>query len=241
MFRQPDLARALERIAIDGAAAFYRGGTADSTVAEMERGGGIITHEDLAAYEAVWRDPVTFGYRGHTIISMPPPSSGGVTMAEIPNILERYDLASFGWLSADHVHLAVEAMRRAFADRNYYLGDPDFVDIPIAGCSRRRTPDSLAGTIDMRLASDSRAFNRVPEESTETTHFSIVDGDGNAVAVTTTLNAWFGSKVVGAGRGLPAEQRDGRLRRAARRRRTCSAWSRARPTPSRRASACCRR
>ena len=201
VFRQPDLARTLESIAADGAAAFYAGWIADSTVAQMVRGGGIITHEDLAAYEAVWRDPVTLGYRGYEIITMPPPSSGGITLGEMLNIVEGFDLAGMGWLSADHVHVSVEAMRRAFSDRNYYLGDPDFVDIPTARLLSQAYADSLAATIDMRVASDSRAFNRVPEESTQTTHYSIVDPAGNAVAVTTTINSWFGSKVVVRGAG----------------------------------------
>jgi len=202
LFRQPDLARALESISMDGAGAFYRGWIADSVVAEMERGGGIITHQDLAAYEAIWRDPVVLGYRGYEIITMPPPSSGGVTMGQILNIVENFDLADFGWLSADHVHVAVEAMRRAYADRNFYLGDPDYVEIPMGRLLSQAYADSLAGTIDMRLASDSRSFNRVPEESTQTTHFSIVDRDGNAVASTTTLNSWFGSRVVVRGAGF---------------------------------------
>ena len=202
LFRQPDLARALESISMDAAAAFYRGWIADSVVAEMERGGGIITHRDLAAYEAVWREPAVIGYRGYEIITMPPPSSGGVTMGQILNIVENFDLADFGWLSADHVHVAVEAMRRAYADRNFYLGDPDYVEIPMGRLLSQAYADSLAGTINMRLASDSRAFNRVPLESTQTTHFSIVDRDGNAVASTTTLNSWFGSKVVVRGAGF---------------------------------------
>lgn len=201
VFRQPDLARALESIAMDGASAFYTGWIADSTAAEMVRGGGIITHEDLASYEAVWREPVVLGYRGYEIITMPPPSSGGATMGQILNIVESFDLASMGWLSADHVHVAVEAMRRAYADRNFFLGDPDFVEIPLQRLLSQEYADSLAGSIDMRLASDSRAFNRVPEESTQTTHYSIVDRDGNAVAVTTTINSWFGSKVVVRGAG----------------------------------------
>ena len=201
VFRQPDLARTLEAIAMDGAAAFYGGWIADSTVAQMERGGGLITHEDMAAYEAIWRDPVVLGYRGYEIITMPPPSSGGITLGEMLNIAENYDLAGFGWLSADHVHVAVEAMRRAYADRNFYLGDPDFVSIPMGRLLSRAYADSLAATINMRLASDSREFNLVPEESTQTTHYSIVDGEGNAVAVTTTLNSWFGSRVVVRGAG----------------------------------------
>jgi gamma-glutamyltranspeptidase/glutathione hydrolase len=201
MFRQPDLARTLESIAADGASAFYEGWIADSTVAQMERGGGIITLEDLASYEAVWRDPVVLEYRGYEIVTMPPPSSGGITLGEMLNVVEDFDLAGMGWLSADHVHVAVEAMRRAFADRNYYLGDPDFVDIPMGHLLSQAYADSLAGTINMRLASDSRAFNRVPEESMQTTHYSVVDPDGNAVAVTTTINSWFGSKVVVRGAG----------------------------------------
>lgn len=202
LFRQPDLARTLESIAMHGAAAFYRGWIADSLVAEMERGGGLITREDLASYEAVWREPISVGYRGYEVISMPPPSSGGITLGQILNIVEGWDLGALGWLSADHVHVAVEAMRRAYADRNYYLGDPDFVSIPMGRLLSQAYADSLAGTVNLRLASDSRAFNRVPLESTETTHFSIVDGDGNAVAVTTTLNGWFGSRVVVRGAGF---------------------------------------
>jgi gamma-glutamyltranspeptidase/glutathione hydrolase len=123
-------------------------------------------------------------------------------MGQIFNIVENFDLADFGWLSADHVHVAVEAMRRAYADRNFYLGDPDYVEIPMGRLLSQAYADSLAGTIDMRLASDSRSFNRVPEESTQTTHFSIVDRDGNAVASTTTLNSWFGSRVVVRGAGF---------------------------------------
>jgi gamma-glutamyltranspeptidase/glutathione hydrolase len=202
VFRQPDLTRTLESIAVDGAAAFYTGWIADSTVAEMERGAGLVTHADLAAYEAVWRDPVVLGYRGYDIITMPPPSSGGITLGQMLNIVEGFDLTSFGWLSADHVHVAVEAMRRAYADRNYYLGDPDFVRIPLGRLLSQTYADSLAATINMRLASPSAAFTRVPpDESEETTHYSIVDREGNAVAVTTTINGWFGSKVVVRGAG----------------------------------------
>ncbi len=201
VFRQPDLARTLQTIATQGGRAFYVGWIADSTVAEMERGGGLITHDDLAAYGAVWREPIVGGYRGYEIISMPPPSSGGVILAELLNIVESFDLESYGWLSADHVHVAVEAMRRAYADRNFFLGDPDFVEIPVDRLLSQAYADSLASTIDLRLASDSRAFNRVPTESEATTHYSVVDGRGNAVAVTTTINSWFGSKVVVRGAG----------------------------------------
>jgi gamma-glutamyltranspeptidase / glutathione hydrolase len=123
-WRNVELAETLRRIAEHGPDGFYRGQTADLIVAEMRRGGGIITHADLAAYRAQWREPVVFTYRGREIVSMPPPSSGGLTLALIANILEGYDLPRLGWRSTDHLHLMAEAMRRAFADRNAFLGDP---------------------------------------------------------------------------------------------------------------------
>lgn len=201
-FAQPGLARALESIARDGARAFYEGWIADSVVAEMERGGGVISRRDLAAYEAVWREPVRTRYRGREVISMPPPSSGGVTLAELLHIVEGYDLAEMGWHSTDAIHVAVEAMRRAYGDRNYYLGDPDFVQIPMTRLLSRAHADFLRASIDLARASDSREFNRVPLESRETTHFSVVDGEGSAVAVTTTINGGFGSGVVVGGAGF---------------------------------------
>lgn len=199
---QADLARTLEAIATGGADGFYRGWVADSLVAEMKRGGGLISHEDLAGYEAVWREPIVFEYRGREIISMPPPSSGGVTLAELLHIVEGYDLGALGWHSADAIHFAVEAMRRAYADRNYYLGDPDFVEIPVTRLLSRAYADSLRASIDPQRASSSERFNRVPMERPETTHFSVVDEMGNAVAVTTTLNGGFGSGVVVRGAGF---------------------------------------
>ncbi len=199
---QADLARTLEAIATGGASAFYEGWIADSLVAEMDRGGGFISHEDLAGYEAVWREPVVVEYRGREIISTPPPSSGGVTLAELLHIVEGYDLDTFGWHSTDAIHIAVEAMRRAYADRNYYLGDPDFVEIPVTRLLSRAYADSLRGSIDLERASSSARFNRVSAESPETTHFSVIDEMGNAVAVTTTLNGGFGSAVVVRGAGF---------------------------------------
>lgn len=199
---QADLARTLHAIATRGADAFYRGWVADSLVAEMVRGGGLITHADLAAYEAVWRQPIVLEYRGREIVSMPPPSSGGVTLGELLHIVEGFDLASLGWHSADAVHVAVEAMRRAYADRNYYLGDPDFVEIPVERLLSRAYADSLRASIDLKRASSSERFNRVAAEPPETTHFSVVDEAGNAVAVTTTLNGGFGSGVVVRGAGF---------------------------------------
>ncbi len=201
-FRQPDLARTLQAIADHGAEGFYSGWVADSIIAEMQRGGGLITKADLAAYRAIWREPIEIEYRDWTVISMPPPSSGGVTIGQMLNIVEGWELGSLGWHSPAAIHLAVEAMRRAYADRNFYLGDPDFVEMPIDRLLSQAYADSLAGTIDPERASRSDEFNRVPLEPTQTTHFSIMDESGNAVAVTTTLNGGFGSYVVVRGTGF---------------------------------------
>ena len=168
----------------------------------MKRGAGLITKQDLAGYRAIWRDPIEIEYRGWTLISMPPPSSGGVTMGQILNIVESWELGILGWHSPAAIHLAVEGMRRAYADRNFYLGDPDYVEMPIDRLLSQAYADSLAGTIDPDHASRSEDFNRVPLESTQTTHFSIMDEAGNAVAVTTTLNGGFGSYVVVRGAGF---------------------------------------
>ncbi|MDT8436490.1 MAG: gamma-glutamyltransferase family protein, partial [Gemmatimonadota bacterium] len=186
----------------DGPDAFYRGWIADSLAAEMRRGGGLITRDDLAAYRAVWRTPVEVDYRGWTVISMPPPSSGGITMGQLLNIIERFDLGALGWHSPAAIHVAVEAMRRAYADRNFYLGDPDFVEMPLDRLLSQAYADSLAAGIDPGRASRSEEFNRVPLEPSETTHFSVVDAAGHAVAVTTTLNGGFGSGVTVRGAGF---------------------------------------
>jgi gamma-glutamyltranspeptidase/glutathione hydrolase len=203
-FRQPDLARTLQSIADNGAAGFYSGWVADSIAAEMRRGGGLITQADLAEYESVWREPIELDYRGWEIVSMPPPSSGGVTMGQILNTLETWDLGGpdLEWHSPEAIHLAVEAMRRAYADRNFFLGDPDFVSMPVEHLLSQAYADSLAATIDPKRASRSETYNRVPLESPQTTHFSIIDEAGNAVAVTTTLNGGFGSYVVVRGAGF---------------------------------------
>jgi len=204
--RQPDLERTLRRIQELGPDGFYRGETADLIVAEMERGGGIITHEDLDAYEAVWRDPLSFTYRGHTVISMPPSSSGGATMAEIANILDRYDLTDVGWHSPESIHLYAEAFRRAYADRNYYLGDPDYVEQPIERMISKAYAEERASTIDRGRATPSAevapGMGPSAREGQNTTHYSIVDEEGNAVAVTTTLNTLYGSKVTVTGAGF---------------------------------------
>ncbi len=201
-FIQADLARTLQTISDSGAAAFYHGWIADSIVAEMARGGGIIAKSDLAGYEPVWRDPITISYRGHTIYSMAPSSSGGVTMAELLNIMEGFSpLPAFG--SAEHVHILTESMRRAFMDRNKLLGDPGFVDLPLAWMLLKPHADRLRETIDWRRATPTPADGRaLLSEGTETTHYSVVDSAGNAVSVTTTLNNSYGSAVTVSGAGF---------------------------------------
>jgi len=200
--RQPDLGRTLQAIAEVGAAAFYTGWIADSLAAEMTRGGGLINRVDLAAYHAVWRDPIVADYRGYEVISMPPASSGGTTLTQILNIVEGFDLGAESWHSAQAIHLAVEGMRRAYADRNFYLGDTDFVDVPLDMLTSKAYADSLRRSIDPSQASVSEDFNRVHEESVNTTHLSVVDAAGNAVSVTTTLNSGYGSGVVVRGAGF---------------------------------------
>ncbi len=198
--RQPVLARTLELIADSGADAFYRGGIADAIVAEMQRDDGIITRADLAGYRAKWREPLETTYREWRLIGMPPPSSGGVTIAEILNILEASGpLPPYG--SAALLHLEIEAMRRAFADRNRYLGDPDFVAMPLDRLTSKHYALLLSRGIDPNRATPSGAVPAIVEGD-HTTHFSIVDAEGNAVAITTTLNDDFGSAVTVGGAGF---------------------------------------
>ncbi|MEK6768207.1 MAG: gamma-glutamyltransferase, partial [Gemmatimonadota bacterium] len=199
-WRQPELARTLELIADSGAAGFYRGRTADLVVAEMRRSGGLITHQDLEGYRALWREPIQFTYRGWRVISMPPSSSGGVTMAEMFNMLEGWRrLPPFG--SAELIHLEVEVMRRAFTDRNRYLGDPDFVRMPLDRLLSKSYAAELRRAIDRDRATPSTAMPPIVE-SQETTHYSIVDAQGNAASVTTTLNDNFGNAMVVPGAGF---------------------------------------
>jgi gamma-glutamyltranspeptidase/glutathione hydrolase len=200
LWRQPELAATLQLIADSGADGFYRGRTADLIVRQMQASGGIITHADLAAYRAVWREPTRISYRGWTIFSMPPSSSGGVTMAETFNILERWRrLPAFG--SAELDHIEIEAMRRAFADRNRWLGDPEFVRMPLDRLLSKRYAVSLRGQIRSDRATPSSAMPAVVEGD-QTTHYSIVDSSGNAVSITTTLNDNFGSALVVGGAGF---------------------------------------
>ena len=203
--RQPELAATLTRLQRRGPREFYEGETARLIVEDMKRHNGLITLEDLRGYEVKEREPVRGRYRGHEIISMPPPSSGGVVLIEMLNILEGYDLKSMGWGSSKGVHVLTETMRRAFADRAEYMGDPDFVRVPAAGMIEKAYAAKLRSTIDLSRASPSsevRAGQPAGYESGETTHFTVVDREGNAVSNTYTLNDSFGGKVTARGTGI---------------------------------------
>lgn len=200
-FRNPDLASTLRLVADQGAKGFYEGETAEKFVAEMQRGGGIVSLEDLKRYEPKWRTPVAFTYRGHKVLTMPPVSSGGLTFALIANILGGYDLHAMGAHSTDAIHVMAEAERAAFAKRNTLLADPDFVPTPSASFL---SPDTAAA-LRARISMTRHATNHVaadPVRGQHTTHFSVVDGQGNAVALTTTLNTGFGSAVTVTGAGF---------------------------------------
>jgi gamma-glutamyltranspeptidase/glutathione hydrolase len=200
-FEQPELAQTLRLLRDQGEDAFYRGAIARLLVAEMERGGGIIGLEDLAEYRAVWREPILADYRGATVISMPPPSSGGVTLALILEMIEGWsELPPFG--SAELVHLEAEVMRRAFIERNLSLGDPDFVDLPLERFLSPEHARELRAQIDPQRATPTPPFAQIVAEGESTTHYSIVDAQGNAAAVTTTLNSSYGSAVTVAGAGF---------------------------------------
>lgn len=192
--RQPALARTLRAIAERGRDAFYAGPIAEAWTNELRRGGGIITMDDLARYRPVWRDAVRSTYRGYTLLTMPPSSSGGVTITETLNILEGFDsLPSFG--SAGWAHLLGSAYQRAFIDRNEKLADPAFVSVPIRELTDKRYAAKLRATIGNMHATPTAAVTSTMREGTETTHYSVVDERGNAVATTTTLNNLFGSGV----------------------------------------------
>jgi gamma-glutamyltranspeptidase/glutathione hydrolase len=204
VFKQPELAATLGRIAAQGRDGFYQGTTADLIVAEMERGGGLITHQDLREMEAAWRDPIQITYRGHTIVSMPPTSSGGATLAAMAKILEGYDLGAMEWHGVRHVHLLAEAWKRAYADRNTYLADPDFVEMPLERMISDEYGAERRASISMDRATPSAEVGPGlgPADAGETTHFSVVDAQGNAVSVTTTINSFFGCKVTVTGAGF---------------------------------------
>jgi gamma-glutamyltranspeptidase/glutathione hydrolase len=203
-FKQPELAKTLELISAKGRDGFYVGATADLIVAEMKRGGGVITAKDLADYRSVWREPIKGTYRGYQIYSMAPPSSGGVLLVQMLNMLEPYDLKASGFGSAATIHLMVEAERRAYADRAEYLGDPDFFPVPIAELTAKPYARLRFSDFDATRASVSTSIGpgQIAHESPQTTHLSVMDSAGNAVAYTTTLNLSFGSKIVVEGAGF---------------------------------------
>ena len=210
---QPDLAKTLIAIRDQGASGFYDGPVAGLIEAEMKKGGGLITRDDLKSYRPVEREPVRGTYQGFEIVSMPPPSSGGVHVIQMLNILEGYDLKKFGQDSADTIHRLVEAMRRAYADRAKFLGDPDFVQVPVAGLTNKAYAAELRKSINLEHATksaDVSAGKPPSQEGDQTTHFSIMDKAGNAVANTYTLNLAFGSgyTVDGAGFFLNNEMDD---------------------------------
>jgi len=200
---QADLAASLQRIADDGPDGFYKGRTAELLVAEMQRGGGLVTMQDLATYQAKKRKPVQGNYRGYQVLSMPPPSSGGVALIEMLNILEGFELAVSGFGSALTMHLMAESMRRAYADRAKFMGDPDFNDLPSDELVSKSYADGLRSSINPEKASVSSAETfDWPTESEETTHVSIVDKDRNAVSLTYTLEWGYGSAIVVPGGGF---------------------------------------
>ena len=217
IFKQPELARTLERLAKDPDD-FYHGAMGRELAAAIHKGGGLVTAEDLAAYEVKEREPVRGSYRGYDVISAPPPSSGGVALVEILNILEGFDLAKLGNRSGDAIHLEVEAFRRAFYDRAEFMGDPDFAKVPVAQLIDKKYAAAWRESIDPNQASLSQTLKRPPifnelereaqlrsttiREPENTTHYSVVDAEGNAVSVTTTLNDSFGSRVTAEGLGF---------------------------------------
>ncbi|GHB07394.1 gamma-glutamyltransferase [Salinicola rhizosphaerae] len=204
-FRQPDLAATLKRIAAKGPREFYEGETARLIAKEMKAHGGIMTAEDLAAYHPSIREPVHGTYRGYDIYAMSPPSSGGAHIVQMLNILEGYDIHAMGFNSARTIHVMAEAMKRAYADRARYLGDTDFVDVPLAGITSKAYANELRAEIDPNRATPSSeiaAGHPLPYESNETTHFSIADDSGLAVSNTYTINFSYGSGIVVDGAGF---------------------------------------
>ena len=199
IFKQPDLAKTLKRIQVNGAREFYEGETAQNIIQCMNRTGGIISLKDLKDYQSIIREPIKFEYRGYTIYSMPPPSSGGIALAGILNQLENVDLSKIEYHSKDHVQYLTEAERNVYSDRAFYLGDMDFIDVPIDELVDQDYSNKRWNEIDFNQSRESKdiihgTFNN-HKESEETTHYSVTDRWGNAVSVTTTVNGWFGNGI----------------------------------------------
>jgi len=202
---QKDLANTLKRISLQGRDGFYKGETADLISAEMQKGYGIVTKYDLETYEAKERAPLTGTYNGYEIISMPPPSSGGICLLYLLNILENYDLKSFGFNNYGKVNILVEAMRRVYADRSKYMGDPDFFSVPVDVLISKKYAQERMNDFSLSKAGNSNDVTPgeiLKKESDQTTHYSVVDKDGNLVSTTTTINDNFGSKLVIQGAGF---------------------------------------
>lgn len=204
ILRQPELAETLKRIRDNGRAGFYEGKTADLIIDEMQRGKGIISYEDLKKYKAAWRKPILGKYRGYDLICMPPPSSGGVALLQLLGIVENYPLSTYGFHSPQAMHLFIEAERRVYADRAKHLGDPDFYKVDIQGLLNKNYLNERFKNFDAQHATASKdiAAGKLLPQSEQTTHFSIVDEEGNAVAVTTTLNDNYGCRTVVGGAGF---------------------------------------
>lgn len=205
LLTQTDLGKTLRRIQERGRSGFYEGETADLLVAEMERGKGIISYEDLKQYQATWRKPLVGQYKDYKLITMPPVSSGGVALLQLMKLVEPYPLQRWGWHSDSTIQVMIEAERRVYADRAKFLGDPDFVKVPVKELIEANYLKQRWQDFDFAKATDSKAVKGGDisgYESTETTHFSIVDKDGNAVSVTTTLNGGYGSRVIVKGGGF---------------------------------------
>ena len=205
LLRNPDLGRSLALIGRDGAKAFYDGPIGAAIVAEAKAHGGLITAADLKGYQVVERTPVRGSYRGYDIVSMPPPSSGGVHVVQILNILSNFPLRDWGPNSARTIHVMAEAEKRAYADRSEYLGDPDFVKVPVKGLTSPAYAKELAGQIDLGHATPSAQIKPgrpLPYESDQTTHYVVADGRGGVASVTYTLNTAFGSGIVASGTGI---------------------------------------
>ncbi|OOF65717.1 gamma-glutamyltransferase [Rodentibacter sp. Ppn85] len=202
---QKDLANSLKLIAKEGAKAFYEGEIAEKIVQEMKQHHGLINLEDMRNYKAIERQPIVGNYRGYKVVTMPPPSSGGIHLVQLFNMLENYPLNEFGANSAKTIHYLAESMKLAYADRSEYLGDPDFVKIPISGLTSKNYAKSLIQNIKedyARTATEIKPGKPQPYESDQTTHYSVMDNAGNAVAVTYTLNLNFGSGIVAEGTGI---------------------------------------
>ncbi len=205
LFKQPDLAQTLGRIEAQGATEFYTGKTAQLIAADMKANNGLITLEDLKNYVAKERTPLRGNYRGHEIITMPPPSSGGVVMLQVLNMLEGYDIKGMGDNSAAKYHLLTEAMRRSFADRAEFMADPDYQDVPAAKLIEKSYAKNRASTIDLKKATSSKEIGHgaiAAKEGMDTTHFTVVDAAGNIVTNTYTINDLYGSRVTAKGTGV---------------------------------------